>query len=396
MRSAAITLRPSVECGFWPKFDRVQDKVTTAAFQAAAYLTDPVCKAHELYRRLHVVDALHPAAYRVSNFVRKIFLCAAMIVCAAAAMVTTVPGIALRGAAAYLQKQPFLYVKGEAEDKQLSADGTFSLLSWNICCVGAGYSITDGGVTPWTFRIDSICDKIVEKDADVNCLYETFDTHSAFYLCEKLKKKGYSHFYFNIGPKAVGVSSGIFIASKFAIDMPEFTLFPLDSLVGRTKNAAKGVFAFDLQSKGKNFARLHATHLQHSEECSCSTEEEVTARRKQMDIVVNKIDRVRGKCVVLTGDLNLDDHEYNASTWKDRFQKGDLYRDPDRTWGGNAFCARIAGYRVSQGLNLDHTMVVAGTARSIQTSLVKTGFDPEKYQREALSDHAGLFSKITV
>lgn len=376
--------------------DKAAAKIKKGAFRAAAYLTDPICKAHELYQRLYIVDAQHPTAYRISNYARKLSLFAAMLTCAAAAIFTTLPGIALRGMTAYLQKEPFIYVKGDAGEKTLPSDGTFSLLSWNICCTAAGYAISDGGVFPWTFRIDDICDKIAEKNADVNCLYETFDTHSAFYLCEKLKQKGYAHFYFNIGPKAVGVSSGIFVASKYAIDKPEFTPFPLDSLVGRTKHAAKGLFAFDLQSKGNSFARIHATHLQHSEESQFPTDEELDARRMQMEIIVKKIDRVRNKCIVLTGDLNLGNEEYNASSWSRLFQKGDLYSDPDKTWGGEEFYNRIAGKRISAPMNLDHTMIVKGTARGIQTSLVKTGYDMAQYRKEALSDHAGLFSRITV
>lgn len=397
-------LNASDETGYWPcclpdissALDEAAAKIKFVAFRTAAYLTDPICKAHELYRRIYIVDAQHPTAYRVSNYARKLSLFAAMLTCAAAAIFTTLPGIALRGMTAYLQKEPFIYVKGDGEEKALPSDGTFSLLSWNICCTAAGYSISDGGVYPWTFRIDDICDKIAEKNADVNCLYETFDTHSAFYLCEKLQEKGYSHFYFNIGPKAVGVSSGIFVASKYAIDNPEFTPFPLDSLVGRTKHAAKGLFAFDLQNRGKSFARIHATHLQHSEESQFPTDEELDARRKQMEIIVKKIERVRDKCAVLTGDLNLGDEEYTASSWSSLFQKGDLYHDPDKTWGGEEFYNRIAGKRISAPMNLDHTMVVKGTARGIETSLVKTGYDPTKYRKEALSDHAGLFSKITV
>src|SRR5690606_8728250 len=112
-------------------------------------------------------------------------------------------------------------------------------------------------------------------------IYETFDTKSAFLLAEKLKEKGYTHFYFNIGPQALGVSSGIFVASKYEIGQPEFTRFPKETLVGRTKAAAKGIFAFDLKSHGKSFARIHATHLQHSEECSHPTQEERSGRERQ-------------------------------------------------------------------------------------------------------------------
>lgn len=372
------------------------NRIAQVAFQIASYLTDPVCKAHEYHRRLAVVEHLNPAAYRISNLIRKVALCVGIVGWGLLAVVTSVPGIGLRALGSYLQNEPFIYVQGPEESKTLSPDRSFSLLSWNICCVGAGYTISDGGVLPWGFRIDEIIEKIIEKDADVNCLYETFDSKSGFYICEQLKLRGYNHFYFNIGPKAVGVSSGILVASKYKIHNPEFSLYPQDSLVGRTKNAAKGVFSFDLTSRGEHFARIYSTHLQHSEEPQFPTAEEVEARRKQMQIVVDKVNTVRDRCVVVTGDLNLDDEEYRNSSWQARFQKGDQFGDELKTWGGDEFCARLMGKPISGPLNLDHTMVLNGTARSIETDLFETGYDPAVFKEGVLSDHGGLLSKIFV
>jgi hypothetical protein len=370
-------------------------KIQSGAFQIASYLTDPICKAHEFFRRVAVVDTLNPTSRKIENLGRKVLLVSGLIGYALLAMVATVPGVAIRALAANLQKEPFLYSKGESPQKTLPGDRTFSLLSWNICCVGAGYSISDGGVVPWSFRIDEIVKKIIEKDADVNCIYETFDSHSGFAICEKLKQNGYANVYFNIGPQALGTSSGILVASKYAIKNPEFTLFPKETLVGRTKLAAKGVFSFDLESKGSRFATIHCTHLQHSEEPEFPTSEEAAARRMQMQLILEKIEKVKGRCAIVTGDLNLDDEEYRASFWQHRFVKGDAFGS-ERTWGGDAFCAKLVGKRVSGPLNLDHTMLLKGTARSIHTSLVETGYDPERYKKGALSDHEGLFSRVSL
>ena len=382
------------DCSWFTKLEDLRNEVATGAFRTASYLTDPICKSHEFYRRLYVVEELNPTSSKVVNLVRKFFLFAGLLGYAFLATFATLPGIALRFLASHSQKVPFLYSQGESPIKTLSNDRTFSLLSWNICCAIGGYAISDGGVVPWPFRIDDIIDKIVEKDADVNCIYETHDTESAFYICEKLQQKGYAHFYFNIGPMAVGVSSGILVASKYEIKNPEFTLFPQDSLVGRTKYAAKGVFAFDLTSGGNPFATVLTSHLQHSEEPEFPTAEEIEARRKQMNIIVEKAEGVKDRCVVVTGDLNLDDNEYRASTWHTRFQKGDQFAG--KTWGGDAFCAHMVGKQISVPLNLDHTMILSGTTRSISTTLVETGFDGALFKKEALSDHAGLFSWIAV
>ena len=376
--------------------DAPSSRWTIATFRLASYLTDPICHGHERYRRIAVVDALYPAAGRLANTVRKGRLLAELCGYAILAMLTTVPGIALRHLASRLQTRPYLHRQSDGPKKTLPADRTFSILSWNVCCVGGGYPISDGGVMPWSVRVDAISDTIVRLAADVVCLYEVFDAHAACYLTDRLMSAGYIHAYFNIEPRGLGVNSGILVASRYGIQRPEFTPFPVETLVGRTKSAAKGVFAFDLTSDGKAFARIHATHLQHSEESMYPTPEEAAGRAAQMRIVMEKVAAGSDTCTVITGDLNLDDEEYRASPWRHRLQKGDRYRDPARTWGGDAFCAGLVGKRVSSPLNLDHTMLVAGTGRGLETSLVDPGYDATRFTGEALSDHGALLSRIFV
>lgn len=367
-----------------------------AAFLTASYLTDPICKTHEFYRRLFTVEALNPMTAKASIFIKKLFIVIGMLLCASIGSMMALPAIAIRYCTIKVQSLPYLYSLKAEVPKNLPPDGTFSLLSWNICGIHGGYPISNGGVTAWPNRIDKIIDKIIEKNADVNCLYEIFDIKTALYIQTRLKQKGYADCFYNIGPTAVGVSSGIMVISKYTITSPEFTRFPKDSLVGRTKNAVKGVFAFDLKSQGRSFARIHATHLQHSEEPGFPTAEEVFARRKQMEIILNKVVKVANKCIVVTGDLNLDDAEYQASSWQTYFQKGDHYPQNRKTWGGDGWCATMTNSKISGPLNLDHTMVVNQTARSIHTSLVEAGFDGSQFKQDALSDHNGIFSMIEI
>jgi hypothetical protein len=372
----------------------LSDRIKATVFRLSSYLTDPVCKAHEFFRRISLVDVLNPSASKIANFWRRFCLTSGMIGCILLSVVSAPVGFALRATAAKLQKTPFIFYQTPIAPKQLGHDRTFSLLSWNICCIGGGYAISDGGVMPWTDRIDKIADKILEKNADVNCIYETFDLESAFQLRDSLQEEGYTHFYYNISDRWKDVTSGIAVASKYKITNPEFAPFSLDSLVGRTKSAAKGVFAFDLESRGKSFARIFATHLQHSELPEFPTIEEVDARKAQMQAIVEKVEKVRDKCLVVTGDLNLDDLEYQASVWSHRFDKGTLNYGSEKTWGGDGVCAMLVNKPISNPLNLDHTMIVKETAQSIDTQLVHVGFDGKVFNPDALSDHAGLFSKI--
>ena len=192
----------------------------SALFQIAAHWTDPICRAHEYLRRFHIEEELHPTPFRISDAGRKCLLFV-RLADQRQATISTLPAMALRALAVNLQKEPFLhFYEKDNPTKELPKDRAFTLFSWNVCFVGAGYPISDGGVLPWVSRIDPVIDKIIAQDADVNCLYETFDTSSAFYMYERLKKAGYSHFYFNIGPKIIGASSGILSQ----VNMPSQTL----------------------------------------------------------------------------------------------------------------------------------------------------------------------------
>ena len=359
------------------------------ALRTASYMTDPVCKSRELWMRCHIVKDLHPDSYRVTNLFRQTLLLSGMVPCALLAVVCTLPAMAVRYAVCRLQKEPYVYRKGNSVEKVLQGL-TFTLLSWNICYTQGGYEISDGGVLSSPERIQTLSDKILEQDADVVCLYEVFDINTALYLHEKMKND-YAHFYFSMGPRVVGPSSGIFVATKFAVEDPEFLPFPKEALDGRAKNCEKGIFSFDI----KNYARIFATHLQHSEICAEPTANEVKARHDEMVIMMELVDkpgRVKGRVVV--GDLNLHDKECNDAAWNGRFVRGDAFTE--KTWGGDAYCAALMGKKASDPLNLDYNMIVQGMAQNIVTKLVPTGFNGKVFNKDALSDHQGLFSMIAL
>ncbi|MEK7340524.1 MAG: endonuclease/exonuclease/phosphatase family protein [Candidatus Rhabdochlamydia sp.] len=365
------------------------DLLKKKTFRFASLLTEPACKAHELFRRLYLVDVLNPTASKTSNWARKFFLGMGLVVSSFLSIGTTIPGAALRGITSHLEKEPFIYYQGKLPDEALKDD--FSLLSWNICCVGGGYSISDGGVMPWPFRIDNIIAKINEEDPDILALYEVMDTAAGFHLYEKLQER-YAHFYFNIGPRAIGPSSGIFVASKAEIKNPEFTPFPKQILVGRTKISEKGVFSFDVYVEEKK-VKVYATHLQHSEQPQYPTEEEVEARKKEMDLIIKKAHQETGN-IIVTGDLNLDNAEYAKSSWVETFQDVSFDENGSRTWGGDEFCAKMVGKRDSGPLNLDYTLITKKSEINGKTSLVETGYDDTRFTIDALSDHKGLLSRF--
>jgi endonuclease/exonuclease/phosphatase family metal-dependent hydrolase len=232
-----------------------------------------------------------------------------------------------------------------------------------------------------------VVEKIKQADADVVCLMEVFDYDAVTCLLKRLKKD-YAYFYFNIGPKAIGVSSGFFIASNIAIEDPEFVRFPKEHLIGRTKNAAKGLFSFILGNK----ISILLTHLQHSEECEFPTKEEVVARNHQMNMVMQFAES-KTIPVIITGDLNLDEEEFNNTHWSKDVNRGVI--PLEKTWRGDEFVARLMNKKPSRALTYDYTMSFNDDNVNIKTSYVETGYDPRVFKREALSDHLGLLSVIS-
>ena len=359
-------------------------------YWTASKCTDPVCYVHETIWRYRLIDSLPKNSRPLSsNF---------SMITSPSKTFLSIPGAAVgtvfRWIAAALQDEPYIYTKSKKEDKLLPEKKQISHLLWNICCVGAGYSITEGGVVPWKERIDRIAEQIIETDADVNSIYETFDIDSAFYLSEKLSSKGY-HCFYNIGPNIVGTSSGIFVASKYKVVNAKFTPFSKDTLLGRTKNCKKGVFQFDLTSDGKTFAPVLSTHLQHSEKPEFPTNEEVLSREKQMQAMLEITKKLPPHCILVNGDLNLDDREFENSSWKDLFEKGKIH-GTEKTWGGDAFCASLMNKEASKPLNLDHAMIIKGSARSISSKIISSKFDGTTFKKEALSDHNRVLTIIEI
>ncbi|HEX4839628.1 MAG TPA: hypothetical protein VFU89_04210 [Rhabdochlamydiaceae bacterium] len=358
------------------------------ALQKASRMTDPVCDSSELWTKSYIVKDLHPRGYRVTNLLRQALLLTQAAMCALGSPLSVL-AMGVRYAVSRFQKVPYVYRKGSMSEKKIQ-DWKFTLLSWNICYVPGGYEISDGGVISSPKRIQKIIDTILGSKAEVVCLYEVFDVNTALDLREKMKEE-YAHFYFSMGTRVVGLPSGIFAATKFPVENPTFTPFPQEALDGRAKKCGKGIFSFDIHKS----ARIFATHLNHSEIPAKPTPGEVKARQAEMEIMMKLVDGSGPEGRVVVGDLNLDDDEFKKADWSKRFVKGDTYTD-EKTWGGDEYCAKLMQKEVSGALNLDHSMIVKGTAQSIETKLLPTGYDPKMISEEATSDHRPLLSTITL
>ena len=374
-----------------PEAGGIQDTCASALFWAASYFTDPICKAHQLWRRISTVEPLHSDASQLEISIRQNLNRLGMVGFGALGIVTAPVGILLRKLAIMLQSQNFRYTRTDTSEKDSS--NTCTLFTHNMAAVGAGYAISDAGVTPWPDREEAIIDQIRKISSDIFVGIEFFDTKMVLDV-ERAISDQYAHVFHSCGKRAVGPCSGLFIASKLPVKKFQFTPFPEEYLVGRTKNSTKGFAEIWL----KNGTHIIATHLQHSEECAYPTSEEIEARKNQMAMIDAKFKKSNAPLKVLTGDLNMSEEEWNqryASNYK---------RDPEvlgqSTWGGDAWYATMVGGKKISGPQVyDYTAIWTGgeeNSSTVETTIIETGYDPTKITADALSDHKGLSSTLSL
>lgn len=366
----------------------VRNNGFSIAHEVASNFTDPLCLAHQLYRTSHLVPILHPDASPCEKYLREKLLFARAALSAGVSLFTTPCGVAIRFFTSLLQNDPFLSYHCPEKEKELSSRH-FSLLSWNVCCAPGGYSITDGGVLPWKSRLEGLAQAIIEADADVVCLSEVFDIQTAHALIDSLETR-YAHFYYHMGSHALGPSSGLFVASKLATRCPRFLPFPVEFLEGRAKFCKKGVFCFEIESQGKTVAQILSTHLQHSEKPSEPTLNELEARKKEMDMIVEQMVVSEELVTILTGDLNLDENELGKSSWKGLFERGQVAAG--FTWGGDVCSASFLGKSPSVACTLDYTLALKKRGLELHTTLIEDNFEAAAFHVDALSDHKALYS----
>jgi exonuclease III len=409
----------------------------------ASYLTDPVCKAREYFVRSRMLKDLPAASPKIHDFLYYVsylpfcsfltqddyakwmefyYLRAASGAFFAISPVTAPLGMGLRSLVGNMAPGP-LHYRGSFPEKEREVN-QFSHFLRNICGIKAGYDIEEGAQMPirddlnysGRDRLDRLIEQIQELDPDVLCLNEVFDVNDAHYITNALKRQ-FAHFIFSCGTRSIGLNSGLFFASKFAVSHHLFKPFPKEMVVGSAKHCEKGVLFVDLKDTQGEIVTIALTHGQHSDQVRYGSPEEKKARAQEFQFLQQHL---AGKeRILVTGDLNMDDaemqEEQNIEIY-DQFTKRVRYFCEDGkeqfTWGGDSwyvdFGNRTALYptfptsanrleprRPSLGCNLDHTMVSKETML-VESVLVQDliPYDPFKISREGFSDHRGIWSVI--
>ncbi len=373
-----------------------------AALVVASILTDPVCKVREYFYSFYILDETCKST--VDKVERVITLILGIAVCSLLTPLTAPLGMLIRAIVVLCESKPFVFLNRGSEGKALPADRTITLVAHNQCYMPAGYSITDGQLTPPSDkkRMKANLQELKAHDPDVICLYEVPDVCDARYLTSKLPE--YPFIIPVAGPRVVGPSSMMYVASKYEIikDSVEFTPFIKGvEVTGRAQHSEKGVLSFDIKSHGddESFLSVISTHLQHSEIPANPEDYEKSSRSAQLTRIANLMDSKvqQGKKVVFTGDLNMDEaelDEFYQTANIDWIHRDESVRGQN-TWGGDEWCARLMDKEISGAQVMDYALI-AGQGIEIATTIHETGYNGPEFKKDARSDHYLLFNTITV
>ncbi len=366
-----------------------------AVLRLASWMTEPVCRLSEFKGRLALVDTLHRERSAIVRVAIKTGYAACMALLIVPALVLSPLAMLIR--AVWRRHATGIWRTDFGKQKpwtQGSEKQPLRMLTWNVCAPAGQYAITDGGVLPWRERINALHQAIQNARASIVCLSEVFDAAAALEMAQLLGHT-YAHVLLAVGTRAVGVSSGMVVASEGPLEDVAFEPFPKEWLDGRTRNSEKGILRFTVPLPGKNLTIL-TSHLQHSEEPQRATNEEQRCRQQQFARIQEVADAALAKdhAVVLTGDLNIEPSELQTLPQAPHLDRGTC--TAGATWGGDGWCAGLAPKPGSGPLVLDYTMSWKGSVQGLQTRYTETGFSGTEFRASALSDHAGLLSEIVV
>lgn len=376
----------------------IENSLKMGALVAASILTDPLCKVRECFYSFYVLS--ETCKNTVQKVMRIVLLTLGILFYSLIAPITAPIGVILRGAVALFESKPYIFLQREDIGKQIGKDRKISVVSHNQCYMPAGYSITDGQVTPPSdrSRMDANVAKIKQLNPDIICLYEVPDICDANYLSSQYDE--YPYIIPVAGVRAIGPSSMMYVASKYQIVKNSILFEPFlkgTELTGRARFSEKGYLSFKIETGEKSdLLTVISTHLQHSEIPQQPTKEETCSRALQMKKIAFHVKQIvgNGGSVLFVGDLNQEETELHTSLKNCNI---DWRRDESvvgkPTWGGDSWCAKLTSKPASPSQVLDYALAV-GKISSISTKIIDCGFSGLKFNPKATSDHELLFTTI--
>ena len=306
------------------------------------------------------------------------------------------------------ERSAFIHLESPMQINKLKYTQEISILTLNTCFIPDAFPYLYGGATlPWQQRVKPLAKEVIKTKADVVCLQEVFSEDAFYGLYDELKND-YKYFYGLIGPRflglsfqSVGMPSGLFVASKYPIQDPQFTLFE-----DRGFPVNQGFFDFILKKNPGVAAHIYVTHMQPLDE-----EQFTKIRVLQSKQIIEKIQKDERKAneimpYFLCGDLNvpLGSKEPTEELLHTYFYD-DYNKNPEGVNEGNSTCTYyFTNYLLSEAKDpkaidpqfqiLDYSLLWKASNQNFLMNTERVPMNDLKRPHSAISDHHGLLSII--
>lgn len=376
------------------KGELLRDRISLGCEVVSSYLLYPVSKAPESFTMIKVVDLKNPGAPFLLRLAEKAAFAAEGVLYGLTGFFTVPSGLLIRAFGCSLQPKAFSHQESRPAGKVSEGKTELKILNWNICCIGGGSSITDGGVLPWHYRIDEIIKEIAAIDADVVALSETWMVSAR--LKTALREMGYD-VCADMGRGVASLSSGMIVASKYRMRDVAFQKFSQEKACSGAEWVGKGGMTFNIEVGGETVP-FCVSHMQHSDSPARPVAKEQESRKGQGKILEGMMEKAKKNAsyVVLLGDLNQDPKEFREGVGEN-FSSGTVVSGGRVSWGGDQKCSEIKGGRdPSDACTLDYTDISPKAEEGrIRTVYRSSGFDGKQFNPKALSDHEALITTLT-
>ena len=169
-------------------------------------------------------------------------------------------------------------------------------------------------IPPVIERMEKIVEKIMRNNPDIVCLQEAFDRKSTDELASRFKSKGYNVMY-NVGKGFPTLNSGLFIATKYEIQDPEFREFSRG--IGSDACASKGVAKVQIKHPTMGEINVYNTHMQSD----AHKPEAAEVNMQQMDEIKTFLKKPDENIPsILVGDFNMGktgENKEKMNIWSD-------------------------------------------------------------------------------
>jgi endonuclease/exonuclease/phosphatase family metal-dependent hydrolase len=378
---------------------KIRDHLAIHFFRSARFLVTPLWKFTETF--LNTVSIYNnnesSTTTKVVSSTKSAF---SLIVLLPFAVAGLALGQICHFSAYLLSTAPYIHLKSEAKEK--SSDKNLSFFQLNCCLTSGGFSRWFGGTAlPNDQRVLKIAEMIKEKNPDLVCLQEVSDINDAFNLYKELSSE-YADFYLNMGPTPCIMqnNSGLFVASKVAIERPDLQSF---SDIHGTEGAVNKCF-FLFSTEKANFI---ITHLSPSNDDLNPKNSEIQTRSKEQErilLAANQRSDENSKPTFISGDFNIN---WNSEEYRESllFNKGSDQYNKNRQEVTDQVSTAETEYLINQNwhhnkdtkpqrLILDYFLSFFQRDRPVSTKTIKIStFDVENPEK-ALSDHAALMTEI--